>query len=467
MSIVDKKKKIFGNIAATKTLTGGIPNLKLSSSFPSVNNGGNSILFLTDLIKSLIGYEALVETTVNILTHSLSDIERETKIALKQELKGIVSCGVNPSLPNFIKSSGDGVTIEVNKIDFTDLLKIDPDSTGGKLLYEGPNDFNTFLYNTVQLNGTSNTWNNMLDVTFNPVGINGIPNNTFVFKTTQTYDTKSLTDLNNDFIDSLTLFNTENIINNVIDSIFGSIAVSVNKTKKQLENEAKINNVIESLINADFDDNIDDNYFTFTNDEIYQQEQQADLRKKGVVKLECCNKIAASVPVDFLTKMNNELTATTSTQEVKIVISNSLSDMAKQNTLNSNNLSDNTSIKLNFFQQIIQNLTKIIVNSVLSPKVVTMFMVNYKIINGSAATYLDGVDFIKKNKNLIKSIINKISSMITKILLSIALKKISELVGAAAIKKQTEKSKAQLAQILSLVGTPQETLRIITGLTSA
>jgi len=135
MAIVDQKKKVFGNIAALRTLTEGFPKLKTSFSFPSINNNGNPITFLTDLIKSLIGYEALVKSVVDILSHSLPDIEHEIKVVLKQELKSIVSCGVDPSIPAFIKSTGTGINIEVNKIDFTDMMLIDPNSVGGKLMY--------------------------------------------------------------------------------------------------------------------------------------------------------------------------------------------------------------------------------------------------------------------------------------------------------------------------------------------
>ncbi len=467
MSIVGKKKKVFGNIAAAKTLTEGIPKLKLSSSFPSINNGGNSITFLTDLIKSLIGYEALVETVVNILTRSLTDIEREIKKALKSELKSIVSCGVDPSLPAWIKSTTPtGLVVEVNKIDFMDLLKVDPDSIGGKLLYGDSTDFNRFLYDTIQMGGTPNTWNGMLEVRFDAVGVGGNPNNTFVIKAAAGYDTKTLTDLNNDFIDSLKLFNSEGIINRIIDTIFGSISVSVKKTTKQLENEAKINNVVDCMVNADTDDVIDNNFFSFTNEEVYVHQQEADLRQKGIVKLECCNKIAASIPVSLLTNLNTQLSAATTTQEQQAVISTNLNQMAEQTTVNSTNSSDNIAIKLNFFQQIIETIVKAIVGVILSPKVVTIFMVNYKIIYGPDAEYGDGVDFIKKNKNLIRNITKSISAMIIKILVSIALKKIGELVADSAIQKQKEKGKNRLAQILSLVGIPQDTLRIIKGLVS-
>jgi hypothetical protein len=473
MSIIDKKKKIFGNIAAATTLTEGLPKLKTSSSFPSVNNGGNTITFLTDLIKSLIGYAALVVVLVDILTHSLADIEREIKKALKTSLKDIVSCGVDPSLPAFIKSTGTGIVIDVNKIDFLDMFKTDPNSIGGKLMYNNittpltnSTDFNTFLYGVIQNDGTTFTWANIFDITFNSIGTGGNPNNTFTIKANSSYNSKTLTDLNNNFIDSLTLFNSEGIVNRIIDILFGSVAVSINKTTKQLENDAKINNVVDSMINSDADDTIDDNYFTFTNDEVYVHQQEADLRKKGIVKLECCNKVAASVPVSFLTDFNTQMSAATTTQQKKDVISTNLDKMANQNTINATSTTDHISIKLNFIQQIINNLIKAIVGVVLSPKVVMIFLINYKIIYGPTATFGDAIDFIKKNKNLIHSMTKKISGMIIKILIAIALKQIATLVAAAAAKKEIEKGKNQLAQLLSLVGIPQETLRLITGLVS-
>lgn len=422
MSIIDKKKEVFGKIAAAKTLTEGLPKFKNSSSLPSINNGGNTITFLTDLIKTLIGYEALVGVTVDILSHSLKDIEKEIKKALKQDLKSIVSCGVDPSLPSWFKSTGTGIVIEVNKIDFLDLLKTDITTKGGALLFGDSTDFNLFLYNTIQNDGVTATWNGIFDVTFNSIGVGATPNNTLTIKANASYDTKTLTDLNNNFIDTLTLFNSENIVNRIVDIVFGSISVSTKKTTKQLETEEKINNVIDCMVETDTNDSIDDNYFTFSNDEVYVHQQQADFRKKGITKLECCNKISASIPIELLDNFNQNMSGSTEEQQTSI-IANHLDIMANQTTINSKDKSDKTAIKLNFIQQIINNLIKAIIGIVLSPKVVSIFVINYKIIYGSNATFTDAIDFIKKNKNLIHTIIKKIVSMIIKILIAIALKK--------------------------------------------
>ncbi len=471
MSILDKKRKVFGNIAAAKTLTESMPKLKLSSSFPSINNNGDSITFLTDLIKSLIGYAALIKAFVDILTHSIEEIEVEIKKALKLELKGIVSCGIDPSLPSFIKSTGDGIVIEVKKIDFLDLMKVDPNSVSGKLLYDDPTagltstDFNTFLYAVIQDDGTTHTWNNILDFTFVSLDPNGInPNNSLIIKANPSYNTKTLNDLNNNFVDSLKLFNTEGLVNKIIDMVFGSISFNLGKTRKQLEAEGKINAVIDKMVNADESESISDTYFVFDNEEVSKIQAAADERKKGIIKIKSSTTFDASINQNSLTLFNDEMGTAVTTQQKKDVLSSNLDAMADETTKNSTNPQDKQTIKLNFIQKLIDTLIKSIVGVILSPKVVLIFLVNFKIVYGPTANFTDGVDFIKKNKALFRQIIKKITKLIIQFLLTIALKRIAELVGEAQLKKQVDKAKNKVAQLLSLVGVPQEAIRIIKGL---
>jgi len=448
-----------------------MPDIKKTNSLPSINNLGNPISFLSDLIKSLIGFGALIQEAVDIITTTLKDVEKELKVLLKQELKTIVSCGVDPSLPSFIKSTGSGIVIEVKKSDFFNMLLIDPNSVGGKLMYNDvtsvltdSKDFNTFLYGVIQNDGVTYSWNNILDVTFNSIKL-GFPNNTLTIKATSNYDNKKLTDLNNNFIDSLTLFNTEDIVNRIIDTIFGSISLTVGKTARQIEAEEKINDVIDKISNSDSESEaVSDTLFEFSNEEVFQHQEKADFRKKGIVKLECCNKISASIPVAMLTNFNTELSAATTTSEQRKVVSNNLTKMANQTAANSKDSSDNLTIKLNFIQNIIDTLIKAIVGILLSPKIILIFIINFKIMYGLAADFDDPIEFMKKNKVLIKKIVKKVTEAIVKKLLTIALKEISSLVAAAVIKKQIEKAKTKAMQILSLAGASQEVIRKINGL---
>lgn len=472
MSILNKKQQIFGKIAAARTLTESMPSLKLNSSFPSMNNKGNIVTFLTDLIKALIGYGALIKVVVDTLTHSIDSIEVKIKKALKTELKSIVSCGVNPSLPTFIKSTGNGIVIQIKKIDFLDLLKTDPKSSSGRLLYNDvtpvlteSTDFNTFLYAVIQDDGNTHTWKNIINVTFYSLDPNGVhPNNSLVIKANSSYDTKSLTDFNNNYVDSLKLFNTESLLNKIIDAIFGSISVKLNKTKKQLETEAKVDKIIDKMIDTDAGQTIDDSYFEFDNEELSRIEYVADNRQRGVIKVITSEEIEASVEETSLTDFNTEMGTAVTIQQRRDVLSKHLDSMADENTKNSNDPIDKQSIKLNFIQSIINNLIKSIINVLISPKVIMVFLINFKIIYGEGAEFTDIIDFLKKNKQLIKSIIKKITGLIIELLLALVLKHIAELVAAEVAKKQIEKAKNKIAQLLSLVGVPQEAIRVIKGL---
>ncbi len=466
MSFKSQKEKIFGKIAAEKTLVEGKYDYKkkqISNSIESINNKkGQIIEFLIDLISALVGFMVLINVIVDTLTYYLGKIEIEIKNALKVELKSIVSCGVDPSLPDFIKSTGTGIQIEVSKIDFLDIFLVDPLSQAGQLLYNdtasflNSKDFNTFLYGVIQTDGIGQTWNNthgdgLIDVTFNSLGSGTIPNNTFTIRANQNYDNKTLTDLNNDFVDSLTLFNTKGLLNKIIDAIYGSISFSIKKTTKQLKKEAEIDTVVDKIINAEYDDIIDDSYFTFTNDEEAAQLISVNMRKRGFFRLETANSFNAEIPINMLSNFNNDFDATLSVIDKKLVLSNHLNLMAAQTAVNAFNPPDNITIKLNFVQQIFNQLTKSIINALISPKVILIFLINLKIIYGPTATYKDGVDFIKKNKNIFKSMVKKIVQIVMNILLRIALKRISELVATAIVKRQIEKQIYTATQTAGLV----------------
>ncbi len=472
MALVDQKKKVFGYIASARVLTEQMPIMKLINSLPSLNNGKDPIVFLTDLIKSLIGYEALRDSVVDILTYSFDEIEVKVKTALKRELISLVSCGVNPSIPNFLKSTGAGINIEVKKLDFLEMFKVDANSKVGVLLYDDitspltqSSDFNTFLYGVIQNDGVKQSWKNILDITFNSLGNVNRPNNSLTIKVNSSYDNKTLNDLNNDFIDSLKLFNAEKVVNNIIDVIFGSISVSISKTKKQLDQEGKINNIVDKLINDDgCDDEVDDSYFTFDNQQIAIIEQDSARRQTGLVKVKTSVDTASSIDKDTLITFNEEMNNSTSFVDKKQTLTANIDKMSDESAKNVPDGADKISVKLDFIQKLISSLTKAIVSIVLSPKVIIIFLINFKIVYTLSGEYKDPVEFIKKNKRLIKEMVKTVTDIVTEKLLGIAMKEITKLANSVVAKKAVEKSKNKLAQLLSLTGVPQDAIRMIKGL---
>jgi hypothetical protein len=476
MSLVDKKKKVFGEIAAARTLTEGMPKFKLDSSFPSINNGSDPIIFLIDLIKSLIGQTNFVKKLSEMLTKTLDTIERKLKIILKRTLKSLVTCGLDPSIPSYLKSgpSTTGIVIELNKIDFFDQFKTDPTTPIGRLLYNDittptlftSSDLNTFLYGVIQQEGTTRTWQGILDFRFDSIDVsgNGNPNNCLTIKCNAAYDNKSLNQLNDNFIDSLDLFESNQIVNKIIDALFGSISFNLGKTNKQLEMEAKINDVIDRLANADVNQEITDDYFMFNNDEIAQQQSLANDRKNGIIRVKTSVETTATMPISYLENLTSDLNVASTFVEKRDIINNSLNSMADNLSGQIPNNQDSQTVKVSFFKDLIKNLIKSITSVLLSPKIIIIFLINFKIVFGIASNFKDPIDFIKKNRALFNSVIKEITNIIIQYLMRIAMKEITKLAGSSAAVKIREKFDTKKQQLLSLTGVPQDALRKIKGL---
>jgi hypothetical protein len=494
MSILDQKNKVMGNIAALNVINEGLPNFNIKNSFESINNGTNPVDFLLDLVQSLMGYQELKGNIVDVITRKLPEIESQIKKTLKQDLKGYVSCGVNPSIPAWLRSTGSGIELKLSNIDFFETMKTDPNSDFGFLIFEDASsglnstDFNTFLYSNIDLNkndftpngGTASPWGasttstDIIDIRFSPVGTT--VNNIIKINANANYDNKSLTEFNNAFIDSITLFGSPNningskILNGIIDNLFGTISVNVGKTKKQLKKEAEINEVLECILNSDENDVIDDSYFEFDNTQLTRIEIEVNNKKNGIRILETCGNLPVEVPIDVLMDVNKNLTAstittgTTSPQEEQVrAMTNAIDTIADTQASGAASI-DIPTVKLNFLIDLIKNFMKSIINILISPKLMTLFSLNFKILYGIASEYDGPIDFMKKNKNLIISIAKSVLEPIIKMLLSMVLKRLTAMISKKLSGDKIEQAKNYVAQLLSMLGIPQNIIRQIQGL---
>ena len=504
MSVYDQKKKVMGNIAALNAITEGLPKFKTTNSFSSMNNSGNSTDFLLDLIKSLIGYEELKENVIDVLTRKLPEIESDIKKNLKLQLKEYTSCGVNPSIPAWLRSTGAGVNLKLSDIDFFQITKTDPKSSFGFLIYNdyqsglNSTDFNTFLYSNIEQNksnftpngGTASPWGsstmgtNIIDVKFSPVGtpttsiLGATTNNNIVKITTNSnFDNKTLAEFNESFVDSIYLFGDPNnydgtkILNTIIDNLFGTMSVEIGKTPRQLKKEAEINEVLNCIINSDENDVIDDNYFKFDNQQLNKIETEVNNRKLGIKVLETCGDLIANIPISELVNSNNLFTAATANQigvlsqgEAQVqAISKAIDNISAAQASNASAI-DIPTVKYNFILDLIKNMAQSIINIILSPRLVTLFAVNFKILYGQASMYDGPIDFMKKNKNLIIGISKVILEIVIKMLITLALKYISKKIAKKFEGDEIEKNKNYVIQILSLVGVSPEIIKQIQGL---
>lgn len=465
MATVDDKRDIFSEIAACRAISEGFPELSINDSFPSLSNKRDPIEFLVNLLKSLVGYEEIRNKIVEIISKKTDTLEDRIKFALKKALKAYVNCNVDPSLPDALQSTGSGYDFRVQSIDFTNTLKINPQSEAGKLFYIDPNsglnseDLNTFLYSTIQT-GNQENWENILQVTFNETGN---PNNTFNVIAHSNYDNRTLTQFNNDLLDSTDLFNTEKLLTKIMDSVFGVVSFEFGFTEEQLKQEERVRDVVDNITSSEDDVVIDDSFFEFSDAEVNEQSRRAKNRSNGIQEIVNCDNAESSVSFDTISEMHDNVSGATPIEQTR-EIEGKIDRIGQESSMNVSD-KDKPTVELNLLDEILRKLHVSILNLLFSPKVILIFAINHRIINGPNASFRDLNDFMTQNKALMEEVIKGIRDEVVQELLSEVLEQINKLIETKARALLTEKINNQKAQLASLFGIPQEIIRQINNLT--
>lgn len=475
MAIIDQKREVFGSIAALNVLTEGYPKLSEFASFASVNNSTNTTEFLVDLLEALEGFQIVKDVLVDTIVYRLPDLEEAIKDGLKLELKEMVSCSVNPSVPDWFKNGQDGVEIEVPNIDFFDIMKLDPTTEEGGFLYtnvppgKDSSDFNTYLNFKIQDPGSNEPWQDIVETTFFETGTPNLPkNNVIRFTTTTTYDNKTLVDFNNDYIDSLTLFgepgsvNSTMMINLIIEELFGSISASpkIKKSKKQIKIETEIREILDCIIFSE-NDVIDDSFFTFDNPTVAKIGAEVERRAKGIMEVKTCGNLETNFSLDTLSEINEAINQTNGNKvEEAAAVNQAFNTMADTQA----SFTDSTnapSVKNNFFKEIIMKFVRIVMTILISPKFISLFAINHQILYGQGTNYSDAIDFMKKNRKLMKNISKVLLKILLVVLVKAALYYLSKRFKDKLVGDEIEKGKQYVSIILSYLGVPPDVIATI------
>lgn len=159
-NIKDKQQEAMASIDTAKAMVDKvlvIMGIMLESPKLSLTFATNPIGFILQLLKHLgVTYEELRDYLANFLIYILPVLEIAVKAILLTNLKNMVSCSVDPRIPEKYRKrlkcesamvEGYGIDISVESIDFLDKLSENPLSVFGKDMYfglEGINDVYKF-----------------------------------------------------------------------------------------------------------------------------------------------------------------------------------------------------------------------------------------------------------------------------------------------------------------------------------
>ena len=502
-NLTDIKSNTLGSIAAVQTLLERYPVLITTNSLRSISGKTTSFNFMFDILQIIgVNNDKLLEWASNILAGDgtngvLDKIEIAIKTILKLNIKNILTCTVNPIIPDDlldehevidgdnngervplnIITEGAGIEIDLSTMDFTGTLKISPTSSIGNYYYFDNNmtptnlyksrDFNSFLWYCV--NKGLNTkegkekykmiWDNRNAIKTNPMpdsfftaltpeevadyNKNYVPNkkqiiqcqfieNNFPYgdklkvqicsesyyknrkilgtNKKNIYMNKTIFEFNNDYIDSLKLFDSKVLMAQIINRLTGSLAISVNYNIDQIITQGKIDTIIKKIIESD-DTNISDCFYSFSNEEYDTLLQEATLKHAEQYKFSGDENVGIKFNSEELLDFLSGITSEATLQENVTTIKNTFTEVSATLAQDGNvSISDSFNFGINIIYQMIYHIISALIESILSPKVMILLAINSHIMGKDLPKNVD--EILEGFGNIIVSIIKEIKDII-------------------------------------------------------
>lgn len=438
--------------------------------------------FLFTVVQQASGQNKFKDIVFN---NVLGDVQNNISVdnIVKDTFRNKTFCNLNLGIPSDLTISGNnGIFVEKSAIDAFNLLKVDPASQTGSLLYNSTDpekDLNTFIFNSFNARALRE-WKNENNQTIFGLTKQG---NGLLFQFGDEYKNGSFKEWSEDFFASIEIFNPVNFFSQIVDVLTGALSVQGNKNRIEIENDSTViegckklfgfcssesnNNSNENEINTSpqeairrqkeskqFNDNdggntadeSEDFPFNFSNEEKNEIEREARLKRENKLQFKSCGNL--ELPLDSQ-KVVNELqgifqnfdpdsaqsnnNSKINPEDASSFIENTAKDGAKNliDQGESSVTADFNNINAENEIGVLKSMPYALMKIILSPKILIFGKIFEKFVDSENAP--DAIDLIKKLKNVIgeigaafsKAILNNVFNFIKNQLESL----VSELKG--------------------------------------
>jgi hypothetical protein len=434
MGLIDQKKNVFTTIGAYTSLmqAGNLPNT--TNLFPSINNKKDVVPFLLDVMKVVVGTDALQELTGQLFTKFVDSIEPTMKTVV---INQTVQSNSGDIIPNSFKF---GYTVKVKDIDIYGKFKVAPNSTSGSMLYDmsKPN-FDKMAYQAIQNSGTDTIFGNLV-INYNAI------NDSFVFKPTVASSSNNIGKWLGDFVNDMTIIDKKEFVTNVMNSIYGSITSNQKKTVEQIAQELQVNQLISQLIN-------DDDSFVILPQDLDAILMQAQQIANGVLYYDMgCGIMGASLPLSGLSSLIQSISGSTDPFFVGNQVNNTISG-STQNTPDIASANAQT-VKDGFFQRLIKLIAQILAQALTTaPQIRTLLAIISGFQNNGTVLIGNAKDDLKKYRTYLNCVIKSAMESINKFIFDLVITLLITLIQPVIRTIIKEKINQYLAILKSLTGT--------------
>ena len=406
----------------------------------------------------------------------LNALESAVKSLIAFLLSDIYSCSIHPKVqPEFVN---DGVVCPINAVDLSNMLDICPTSDEGRRQYNNissgdtpsdlatAKDLNAFLW-YVLYKANSGEWKNrrqQVQEGTNLPTICSIENEdgnylNFLLKINNNYNGKSIYSFNKDYLNSIKIFSAKRLITGLFENLVMGLPTAnlhFSYGYTDILTEAMLNKIVKNIITID-DTEVNDCFYTFTNDDWIKMMEDNELRKYDAKYAE--NQTGIGVKVDKQSVIDglNEASSAATLYEKREIIEKTMYDVSV--TPATDGMIETKSdfqldFNANWLTNIIIDLINPIIKSVLSPKVMLLVIANYEmagLVDTSDLQFdmFTFLEFIKKKLiGFLVKLVVKIKDIIVKALLRFFKEKIMPLILKWAEKHILEQIEGYLATLL-------------------
>lgn len=232
-------------------------------------------------------------------------------------------------------------------------------------------------------------------------------NNDYRKITQNYYYRRTLIEFNTDYVMSLKLFDPKVVTAQLLDSLMGLLNIDLNLTYKQMLIKNEVKKMVQMIIETD-DTVVSDCFFTFTNDDYNAMLEKAELNRAKLFSINGEQNTTTTIDPKEILRSLNELDDSAIQSGDTTVIEHALTEISGNITTMNDREGDaiNFGARMNFIENLMNNLAYVITSAVLSPKVYLLILINLEILGKDTNFNLEG--FIGQFKQLIASEIRTI-----------------------------------------------------------
>ena len=258
-------------------------------------------------------------------------------------------------------------------------------------------------------------------------------NNDYRKITQNYYYRRTLVEFNTDYVMSLKLFDSKVVTAQLLDSLMGLLNIDLNLTYKQMLIKNEVKKMVQMIVETD-DTVVSDCFFTFTNDDYNAMLEKAELNRAKLFSINGEQNTTTTIDPKEILRSLNELDDSAIQSGDTTVIEHALTEISGNITTMDAREGDaiNFGARMNFIENLMNNLAYVITSAVLSPKVYLLILINLEILGKDTNFNLEG--FIGQFKQLIASLIRTIRDQLIKYLVDELMKILGNIATEIAVK---------------------------------